>query len=79
MLSGVIPVPEMLQELQTGSKGLKGSESSERLKTYGQIFLSQKRDTMLLISCFPSSGALLPLFSYLLPGCLFFSTTLQTP
>jgi len=61
-----VPVSEMLQELQTGTKGLKSSQSSERLKTYGaNILKPEKRSNALkiLFSQFRSPIILLLLFA----------------
>jgi len=61
-----VPVSEMLQELQTRSEGLKGSESSERLKTYGANILKPKKrsDALnILLSQFRSPFTLILLFA----------------
>ncbi|WP_235283520.1 MULTISPECIES: HAD-IC family P-type ATPase [unclassified Methanosarcina] len=61
-----IPVSEMLQELQTRSEGLKGSESSERLKTYGANILKPKKRSdalKILLSQFRSPVTLILLFA----------------
>ncbi len=64
-----IPVSEMLQELQTETEGLKGSEIDERLKTYGANILKPKKrsDTLkILLSQFKSPITLLLLFAALI-------------
>ena len=61
-----VPVSEMLQELQTRSEGLKGSESSERLKTYGANILKPKKRSdalKILFSQFKSPITLILLFA----------------
>lgn len=61
-----VPVSEMLQELQTGTEGLTGSQSSERLKIYGANTLkSEKRSGALkiLFSQFRSPITLLLIFA----------------
>ena len=61
-----VPVSEMLQELQTTTEGLKGSESSERLKKYGANILKPKKrsDTLkILLSQFKSPITLILLFA----------------
>ena len=61
-----VPVSEMLQELQTRSEGLKSSESSERLKTYGANILKPKKrsDALnILLSQFRSPFTLILLFA----------------
>ncbi|HWQ44923.1 MAG TPA: magnesium-translocating P-type ATPase [Methanosarcina barkeri] len=61
-----ISVSRMLQELQATTEGLKGSESSERLKKYGANILKPKKrsDTLtLLLSQFKSPITLILLFA----------------
>lgn len=61
-----IPVSEMLEELQTTSEGLKGSESSERLKKYGANILRPKKSSdalKILLSQFKSPITLILLFA----------------
>ena len=56
----------MLQELQTTTEGLKGSESSERLKIYGANILKPKKRSdalKILLSQFKSPVTLLLLFA----------------
>ncbi len=56
----------MLQELQTTSEGLKGSESSERLKRYGANVLKPKKGSdalNILLSQFKSPITLILLFA----------------
>ena len=67
-----VPVSEMLQELQTRSEDLKGSESSQRLKTYGANILKPKKrsDALnILLSQFRSLVTLILLFA---AGLFFF-------
>ena len=61
-----VPISEMLQELQTTSEGLKGSESNERLKKYGANILRPKKRSdafKLLLSQFKSPITLILLFA----------------
>jgi len=61
-----VPAPEMLQELQTTTEGLKSSESSERLKRYGANILKPKKrsdNLTLLLSQFRSPITLILLFA----------------
>lgn len=61
-----IPVSEILQELQTGPEGLKGSESMERLKIYGANILKPKKRSdalKILFSQFKSPITLILLFA----------------
>jgi Mg2+-importing ATPase len=56
----------MLQELQTGTEGLKSSECSERLKSYGSNVLKSKKRSgslKILFSQFRSPITLLLLFA----------------
>lgn len=64
-----VPAPEMLLELQTGTEGLKSSESDERLKTYGANILKPRKrsDTLkILLSQFKSPITIILLFAVLL-------------
>ncbi|MFZ2500191.1 MAG: magnesium-translocating P-type ATPase [Methanosarcina sp.] len=61
-----VPVPEMLNELQTTSEGLRSSEGIERLNKYGANILKPKKrsDTFtLLLSQFKSPITLILLFA----------------
>lgn len=61
-----VPVSEILQELQAGPEGLKGSESIARLKIYGANVLKPRKrsDTLkILISQFKSPITLILLFA----------------
>jgi len=61
-----IPASKVLQELQTTTEGLKGSESSERLKIYGANILKPKKRSdalKILLSQFKSPVTLLLLFA----------------
>ena len=61
-----IPVSDMLQELQTTSEGLKGSEGIERLKKYGANVLKPKKGSdalNILLSQFKSPITLILLFA----------------
>jgi len=61
-----VPVPEMLQRLQTTCKGLNSSESSERLKKYGANLLKPKKSSntlKILLSQFKSPIILILLFA----------------
>ena len=61
-----IPVSDMLQELQTTSEGLKGSEGIERLKRYGANVLKPKKGSdalNILLSQFKSPITLILLFA----------------
>ncbi|HPS90478.1 MAG TPA: cation-transporting P-type ATPase, partial [Methanosarcina vacuolata] len=61
-----VPVPEMLQRLQTTCEGLNSSESSERLKKYGANLLKPKKSSntlKILLSQFKSPIILILLFA----------------
>jgi len=61
-----VPVPEMLQRLQTTYEGLSSSESSERLKKYGANLLKPKKSSntlKILLSQFKSPIILILLFA----------------
>lgn len=61
-----VPVPEMLQKLQTTDEGLNSSESSERLKKYGANLLKPKKGSStlkILLSQFKSPITLILLFA----------------
>ena len=61
-----VPVPEMLQRLQTTCEGLNSSESSERLKKYGANLLKPKKSSdalTILLSQFKSPIILILLFA----------------
>jgi len=61
-----VPVSEILQKLQTTTEGLKGSESSERLKKYGANILKPKKRSdafKILLSQFKSPITLILLFA----------------
>lgn len=61
-----VPVPEMLQRLQTTDEGLSSSESSERLKKYGANLLKPKKSSntfKILLSQFKSPITLILLFA----------------
>lgn len=61
-----VPVPEMLQKLQTTAKGLSSSESSERLKKYGANLLKPKKSSdalRILLSQFKSPITIILLFA----------------
>ncbi|HWQ49625.1 MAG TPA: magnesium-translocating P-type ATPase [Methanosarcina sp.] len=61
-----IPAFKMLQELQTTTEGLRGSESGERLKIYGANILKPKKRSdalKILLSQFKSPVTLLLLFA----------------
>lgn len=61
-----VPVPEMLQRLQTTCEGLNSSEISERLKKYGANLLKPKKSSntlKILLSQFKSPIILILLFA----------------
>lgn len=61
-----VPVPEMLQKLQTTAEGLSSSESSERLKKYGANLLKPKKSSdalRILLSQFKSPITIILLFA----------------
>jgi Mg2+-importing ATPase len=61
-----VPVPEMLQRLQTTEEGLSSSESNGRLKKYGANLLKPKKGSdalRILLSQFKSSITLILLFA----------------
>ena len=61
-----IPVPEMIQRLQTTAEGLSSSESNERLKKYGANLLKPKKSSdalTILLSQFKSPIILILLFA----------------
>ena len=61
-----VPVPEMIQRLQTTAEGLSSSESNERLKKYGANLLKPKKSSdalPILLSQFKSPIILILLFA----------------